>query len=93
MQLSPRCFAVTGLAYIPPWSVNAGWRERPGRIDDPRLRRGRASVKPDRGAEIHGHALIARTEAEFDEERAEFRSLTRSWRIQIGRLIRTRPSN
>jgi glyoxylase-like metal-dependent hydrolase (beta-lactamase superfamily II) len=25
MQISPRCFAVTGLAYIPPWSVNAGF--------------------------------------------------------------------
>ena len=25
MRLSPRCFAVTGLAYIPPWSVNAGF--------------------------------------------------------------------
>jgi glyoxylase-like metal-dependent hydrolase (beta-lactamase superfamily II) len=24
MRLSARCFAVTGLAYIPPWSVNAG---------------------------------------------------------------------
>jgi len=25
MRLSTRCFAVTGLAYIPPWSVNAGF--------------------------------------------------------------------
>jgi len=24
MRLSARCFAVTGLAYLPPWSVNAG---------------------------------------------------------------------
>jgi len=24
MRLSDRCFAVTGLAYVPPWSVNAG---------------------------------------------------------------------
>ena len=24
MRLSDRCFAVTGLAYLPPWSVNAG---------------------------------------------------------------------
>ena len=25
MRLSDRCFAVTGLAYLPPWSVNAGF--------------------------------------------------------------------
>lgn len=25
MQLSARCYAVTGLAYLPPWSVNAGF--------------------------------------------------------------------
>ncbi len=25
MRVSPRCFAVTGLAYLPPWSVNAGF--------------------------------------------------------------------
>jgi glyoxylase-like metal-dependent hydrolase (beta-lactamase superfamily II) len=25
MRLSDRCFAVTGLAYIPPWSVNSGF--------------------------------------------------------------------
>jgi glyoxylase-like metal-dependent hydrolase (beta-lactamase superfamily II) len=25
MRLSPHCFAVTGLAYMPPWSVNAGF--------------------------------------------------------------------
>lgn len=25
MRVSERCFAVTGLAYIPPWSVNAGF--------------------------------------------------------------------
>ena len=25
MRLSNRCFAVTGLAYVPPWSVNAGF--------------------------------------------------------------------
>ena len=25
MRLSERCFAVTGLAYVPPWSVNAGF--------------------------------------------------------------------
>jgi len=25
MRLSDRCFAVTGLAYVPPWSVNAGF--------------------------------------------------------------------
>lgn len=25
MQVSPRCFAITGLAYVPPWSVNSGF--------------------------------------------------------------------
>jgi hypothetical protein len=25
MRLSDRCFAVTGLAYVPPWSVNSGF--------------------------------------------------------------------
>ena len=25
MRLSNRCFAVTGLCYLPPWSVNAGF--------------------------------------------------------------------
>ncbi len=25
MRVAPRCFAVTGLAYLPPWSVNAGF--------------------------------------------------------------------
>ncbi len=25
MRLSPRCYAVTGLAYSPPWCVNAGF--------------------------------------------------------------------
>lgn len=25
MQISDRCFAVTGLGYVPPWSVNAGF--------------------------------------------------------------------
>src|SRR3984885_14159814 len=25
MQLSNRCFAVTGLGYLPPWTVNAGF--------------------------------------------------------------------
>jgi glyoxylase-like metal-dependent hydrolase (beta-lactamase superfamily II) len=108
MQLSPRCFAVTGLAYIPPWSVNAGFiaGEHTTLVVDTganalaasTIHGYAAAVRPsnriavlntekhfdhiggnsyfrDRGAEIHGHALIARTEAEFDEERAEFRSL------------------
>ena len=25
MKISARCYAVTGLAYSPPWSVNAGF--------------------------------------------------------------------
>src|ERR1051326_5817290 len=25
MQISPRCYAVTGLGYAPPWCVNAGF--------------------------------------------------------------------
>ncbi len=108
MQLSPRCFAVTGLAYVPPWSVNAGFvsgehttlvvdtganalaaatihgyasAARPAnRIAVLNTEKhfdhiGGNSYFRDRGAVIHGHALIARTAEEFQQERSEFRSL------------------
>jgi glyoxylase-like metal-dependent hydrolase (beta-lactamase superfamily II) len=107
MRLSPRCFAITGLAYIPPWSVNSGFvaGEHTTLVVDTGANALSAAsihgyamaVRPsnriavlnteqhfdhlggnsyfqDRGAEIHGHARIARTAEEFQQERAEFRS-------------------
>jgi glyoxylase-like metal-dependent hydrolase (beta-lactamase superfamily II) len=107
MRLSAHCFAVTGLAYVPPWPVNSGFiaGEHTTLVVDTGATalaaatiHGYASaVRPanriavlntekhfdhiggnsyfrDRGAEIQGHALIARTAEEFQEERAEFRS-------------------
>jgi glyoxylase-like metal-dependent hydrolase (beta-lactamase superfamily II) len=108
MQLSSCCFAITGLAYVPPWFVNSGFvaGQHTTLVVDTGANalaaatiHGYASaVRPsnriavlntekhfdhiggnsyfrDRGAEIHGHALIARTAGEFQEERAAFRSL------------------
>jgi len=55
MRLSRRCFAVTGLGYLPPWTVNAGFITG----DD-------ATLIVDTGANaaaaasIHGYASIAR---------------------------------
>jgi glyoxylase-like metal-dependent hydrolase (beta-lactamase superfamily II) len=55
MQLSDRCFAVTGLGYLPPWTVNAGFV-----IGD------EATLIVDTGANaaaaatIHGYASLAR---------------------------------
>jgi glyoxylase-like metal-dependent hydrolase (beta-lactamase superfamily II) len=107
MQVSPRCFAITGLAYVPPWSVNSGFiagehttlvvdtganalaaatihgyaeaARPPNRIAVLNTEKhfdhiGGNGYFRDRGAEIHGHALIARTSDEFQQERAEFRS-------------------
>ena len=101
MKISPRCYAITGLACTPPWCVNAGFvvggdttlvvgsggtayagativgygtAARPSN----RLRVINTekhfdhisgnSVFRDAGAEIWGHAAIARTEAEFAGE-------------------------
>src|SRR5580658_10724238 len=108
MRLSSRCFAVTGLAYIPPWEVNSGFIagehttlvvdtganalaaatihgyasavRQVNRITVLNTEKhfdhiGGNSYFRDLGAEIHGHALIARTEEEFQEEQVEFRSL------------------
>lgn len=115
MRVLGRCFAITGLAYMPPWSVNAGFVAGDGTtlvIDTGATALSATSiygyataVKPenriavfntekhfdhiggngffrDRGAEIHGHPLIARTEEEFGQERSEFNAaiLSRSRR-------------
>ncbi len=105
MRVSNRCYAITGLAYVPPWPVNAGFivGEQTTLVVDTGASalsaatiHGYASaVAPanriavlntekhfdhvggnsyfrDRGAEIHGHALIARTPEEFEQERAEY---------------------
>jgi glyoxylase-like metal-dependent hydrolase (beta-lactamase superfamily II) len=55
MRLSDRCFAVTGLAYVPPWSVNSGF-----------VAGERITLLVDTGANalaaatIHGYASAAR---------------------------------
>jgi glyoxylase-like metal-dependent hydrolase (beta-lactamase superfamily II) len=55
MRLSARCFAVTGLGYLPPWTVNAGF-----------VTGDQATLVIDCGANaaaastIHGYASIAR---------------------------------
>lgn len=105
MQISPRCYAVTGLGYATPWCVNAGLiageavtlvvdtganllaaqtiygyatAVRPGNT----LRAINTEKHFDhiggngffraRGIDVWGHAGIARTEAEFASEIAEF---------------------
>jgi len=55
MQLSKRCFALTGLGYLPPWTVNAGF-----------ITGDETTLVVDTGANaaaaasIHGYASIAR---------------------------------
>lgn len=55
MQISTRCYAVTGLACIPPWSVNAGFvvGEHTTLIAD-------TGANALAAATIHGYALAAR---------------------------------
>jgi glyoxylase-like metal-dependent hydrolase (beta-lactamase superfamily II) len=55
MHLSPRCFAVTGLGYLPPWTVNAGFitGDETTLIVDTGANAAAAST-------IHGYASIAR---------------------------------
>ena len=98
MRISGRCFAVTGLAYVPPWSVNSGFVAGDGTtlvidtgataLSAAAIHGYASAVKPgnriavfntekhfdhiggngffrERGAEIHGHELISRTEEEF----------------------------
>jgi glyoxylase-like metal-dependent hydrolase (beta-lactamase superfamily II) len=55
MRLSDRCFAVTGLGYLPPWTVNAGFvvgTERTLIID--------TGANAAAASSIHGYASIAR---------------------------------
>jgi glyoxylase-like metal-dependent hydrolase (beta-lactamase superfamily II) len=70
MRVSTRCFAVTGLGYIPPWSVNAGFVV--GQHTTLVVDTGAAALA---AAAIHGYASIARpgnrmivinTEGHFD---------------------------
>ena len=55
MRLSARCFAITGLAYVPPWSVNAGFicGEETTLIVD-------TGANAAAAATIHGYALVPR---------------------------------
>jgi len=55
MRLSDRCFAVTGLGYLPPWTVNAGFvagSEKTLIID--------TGANAAAASTIHGYASIAR---------------------------------
>ena len=55
MRVSTRCFAVTGLGYVPPWSVNAGFVV--GQHTTLVVDTGAAALA---AATIHGYASIAR---------------------------------
>jgi glyoxylase-like metal-dependent hydrolase (beta-lactamase superfamily II) len=105
MRLTPHCFAVPGLAYLPPWPVNAGMvagRHTTLVIDTGASALSAATVYGyasavapanritvvnteqhfdhvggnsyfrNRGAEVYGHALIARTEEELQQERSDY---------------------
>lgn len=107
MRLSQHCYALTGLAYRPPWPVNAGLvaGDHTTLVVDTGASalsaatiHGYASVVApankivvlntechfdhvggnsyfrDRGAEIHGHGLIARTPEELEQECEEYNS-------------------
>jgi glyoxylase-like metal-dependent hydrolase (beta-lactamase superfamily II) len=55
MRLSDRCFAVTGLGYLPPWTVNAGFvvgEDRTLIVD--------TGANAAAAATIHGYASMAR---------------------------------
>jgi glyoxylase-like metal-dependent hydrolase (beta-lactamase superfamily II) len=55
LRLSDRCFAITGLGYLPPWTVNAGFvtgDDRTLLID--------TGANAGAAATIHGYASIAR---------------------------------
>lgn len=60
MRLSPRCFAVTGLGYWPPWSVNAGFiaGERTTLVVD-------TGATAMAAATIHGYAAAVRPANQF----------------------------
>jgi glyoxylase-like metal-dependent hydrolase (beta-lactamase superfamily II) len=55
LRLAPRCFAVTGLGYLPPWTVNAGFvtGEETTLIID-------TGANAAAAATIHGYASVAR---------------------------------
>src|SRR6202142_2913703 len=55
MQLSSHCWAVTGLAYLPPWELNAGFiaGEHTTLVVD-------TSASALAAATIHGYAALAR---------------------------------
>jgi glyoxylase-like metal-dependent hydrolase (beta-lactamase superfamily II) len=55
MRVSTRCFAITGLGYVPPWSVNAGFVV--GQHTTLVVDTGAAALA---AATIHGYATIAR---------------------------------
>src|SRR5277367_3736639 len=60
MRLSDRCFAVTGLGYLPPWTVNAGFvagTERTLIID--------TGANAAAAATIYGYASVAAKDNEF----------------------------
>ena len=117
MRVSARCFAITGLAYVPPWSVNSGFvvggettlviDTGASALSAATIHGYASAVRPgnriavlntekhfdhvggngyfrEQGAEIHGHAAIARTLEELEQERAEFNaaisnSARRAW--------------
>ena len=105
MKISERCYALTGLGYLAPWSVNAGFvagsdavlivdtgacalsaatihgyasAVRPGaRVVAINTERhfdhiGGNSYFRDFGIDVHGHALLQRTEEQFQSELDEF---------------------
>ena len=57
MRLSPRCYAVTGLAYSPPWCVNAGFIA--GDIETLVIDTGGNALA---GQTLHGYATAVRPE-------------------------------
>ena len=66
MKVSSRCYAVTGLGYIPPWEVNAGFAVGACRADDLRLCKGRVAFEQNHRAQYgasfrpYGRELLLR---------------------------------
>ncbi len=55
MRLSDRCFAITGLGYLPPWTVNSGFI-----VGDETTLIVDTGANAAAGATIHGYASVAR---------------------------------